>query len=166
MRKLMFTALALALTSHAYASSVGSPIGSAGVGATSETGALQASGAYASIDMRVFYDVGNDKGGKVIDYVVKREVLRNDRTIVRFNGSCDSACTLYITLPACVTSEAQFRFHAPFGPVPKEVAFARSYVWKEYPSWVRQYINDHGGFNHRLITMPYTYAAKYLPTCD
>lgn len=132
---------------------------------TSETGALQQSGVYAPIVSYDFYDVGNDNGGVVLDYVLKTQILRNDQTAVRFNGECNSSCTLYLTLPACVTPQASFGFHLPYGSDPKNVSAMKKYIWKQYPRWVRQYINANGGWTNKLVVMPYTYAAKFLPTC-
>jgi len=154
--KLLSAVVLLCLSSSAFAGEVG---------ATPQTGELQATGAYASIDPGI-YNVGNDQGGVVVDYIVKREILRNDGLTVRFNGECNSACTLYITLPSCVTKGAVFGFHAPFGPDQVEVRDMKEFIWREYPQWVRQYINRHGGFNEKLIIMPYSYASRFLPTCD
>lgn len=153
MNKFLIAALCLSFSSQVFAD------------VNVQTGALQQSGAYAPIVSYDFFDVGNDQGGVVLDYVLKTQILRNDQTAVRFNGECNSACTLYLTLPSCVTPNASFGFHQPYGSDKQEVSAMRKYIWKQYPRWVRKYINANGGWTDKLVVMPYTYAAKYIPTC-
>jgi hypothetical protein len=88
---------------------------------------------------------------------------------VKFTGSCDSACTLFLGLPSaqtCVTSGAAFRFHAPFGVSGNSQKMAQEYLMLKYPSWVRSWISRNNGLTEQLITMDYGYARKFMRTCD
>ena len=115
-----------------------------------------------------FSTIGNDRGGHVIKYALRMMKMRQSGANVKFNGRCDSACTLYLALPnsrTCATSNASFRFHLPSGTSQRGVQVARNYMMKNYPGWVRSWINQNGGLSNRLMTMNASYAQKFIGSC-
>jgi len=112
------------------------------------------------------YDVGNDLGGIVYDYVMNSEGMKDTNEPVRFNGVCASACTLYIELPkTCVTPEAEFIFHKPFGGTKDQIEFTEGYLMSHYPKWVQVWIDAHGGLQANPIIMPYSVIKKHMRHC-
>lgn len=60
-----------------------------------------------------------DMGGDVEQRIAQIETLRANGTVVRIEGTCVSACTLYLGLPnACVVATAQLGFHGPRTSIP------------------------------------------------
>ncbi|WP_442771714.1 hypothetical protein [Paenirhodobacter enshiensis] len=58
--------------------------------------------------------IRNDHGGNVAANILRREQLANSGREVQLRGFCDSACTMFTTLPnACLAPDATFGFHAP-----------------------------------------------------
>ncbi len=115
------------------------------------------------------YDIRNDAGGHVVDYGLRVRQMADQGRQVRFAGRCDSACTLYLALPAeqiCVTPRARFGFHLPFGGGPRGDHAARTYLLDSYPDWVRHWIDRNGGLTNRLIVMEYAYASRFVEVCD
>jgi len=113
-------------------------------------------------------NISGDRGGEVIRYALKMKKLERAGSKVRFRGSCDSACTLYLALPRhqlCITPNAKFRFHLPYGASPRGNRIAADYMRRSYPGWVRSWLRKNGGLSRRLKTMNYSYASKYLQTC-
>ena len=58
----------------------------------------------------------NNSGGKIVLFALKLAEYRDAGTLVKFSGRCDSACTLFLSLPkqqTCINRGAYFRFHAP-----------------------------------------------------
>jgi hypothetical protein len=112
--------------------------------------------------------IGNDRGGYVIEYALRMIDMKQSGIHVKFDGRCDSACTLYLALPGsqtCATTNASFRFHLPLGTSPRGVKVARNYMMKTYPGWVRSWINQNGGLSNRLMTMNASYAQKFIGSC-
>jgi hypothetical protein len=110
-----------------------------------------------------------DRGGEVINYAIKARELEQTGRKVRFSGSCDSACTIYLSLPrsqTCVTPGATFGFHLPYGSSARNNKVAANYLMRQYPGWVRSWINVRGGLTGGMKRMDYTYAAKHLPSCE
>ena len=117
----------------------------------------------------VSVSIANNSGGVIAQYAISAADYRNSGTFVKFTGRCDSACTLFLALPAdqtCVASGAYFRFHAPFGVSDHAQRMAQNYLMSRYPTWVRQWINQKSGLTHQLITMDYNYASRFMRTCD
>lgn len=113
--------------------------------------------------------VRNDNGGRVIDYAIKMKRMERDQRTIRFEGPCDSACTLFLSLPAsraCVTHRARFGFHLPYGSSRSDNRVAASFLLKSYPGWVRSWLQANGGLTNQLKVMPYEYARRYLGTCE
>jgi hypothetical protein len=122
----------------------------------------------AGRDFRDAVEIGDDSGGLVADYALKLYEMKEVGRKVRFVGSCDSACTLFLALPAdqtCVAEGAYFRFHAPTAPSASAAAAVRAYMMRKYPRWVRAWIAAQGGLSDRLATMGYAYARNFMPTC-
>ncbi len=113
--------------------------------------------------------IRNDRGGHVILYALRsREWLANG-TEVRFAGSCQSACTLYLGLSqqqVCISNGATFGFHSPYGVSGREMRVAQDFMMRSYPEWVRLWIDSKGGLTRQMKTMPYDYASIFLKPCD
>jgi hypothetical protein len=112
--------------------------------------------------------VSGNPGGQIVNFALHVAELRAADEPVSFDGSCDSACTLYLSLPAeqlCVTPHASFGFHLPYGVGAQANAAAASYLISQYPDWVRQWIEEHGGLSHTIMRMGAEEAAKHLPLC-
>ena len=114
-------------------------------------------------------EIGNDTGGYVAEYALRLYEMKEARQRVRFVGVCDSACTLFLALPAeqtCITERAYFRFHAPSAPSASAAAAVATYMMRKYPQWVRAWIAAQGGLSDRLATMTYAYAQNFIRTCN
>ncbi|MGX5849335.1 hypothetical protein ACWGTO_19895 [Mesorhizobium sp. PL10] len=112
--------------------------------------------------------VGDNPGGQIVNFALHIAKLRAADEPVSFEGACDSACTLYLSLPVeqlCVTPHASFGFHLPFGVGARQNAIAANYLISQYPDWVRQWIDEHGGLTHTIVRMEADEVAKHLPLC-
>ena len=95
--------------------------------------------------------------------------IRQSQAQLRFEGRCDSACTLFLSLPAeqvCVTPAALFRFHLPIADSPAIVEEARDILMMTYPDWVVSWIAAHDGLTQDLMVMDYAYASRFIKPCD
>lgn len=109
-----------------------------------------------------------DRGGEVITYAIRMKELQEAGRDVRFSGPCDSACTLYLALPrsqTCITQGASFGFHLPYGASARGNRVAAEYMLRQYPGWVKSWIQRKGGLSSGIKRMDYAHASKYLPTC-
>jgi hypothetical protein len=114
-------------------------------------------------------EIGNDSGGFVAEYALRLYEMTAERRKVKFVGVCDSACTLFLSLPAkqtCITEGVSFRFHAPSAPSVSAAAAVAAYMMRKYPEWVRAWIAAQGGLSDRLVTMRYQYANRFMRTCS
>lgn len=114
------------------------------------------------------HTIRSDRGGYVIDYAIRVLKLRRSGGYVRFDGACDSACTLYLSMPksnVCITQNASFGFHLPYGVSPRDNQVAANFLMKNYPGWVRSWVAKRGGLKSYIATMTYADASRYLPTC-
>jgi hypothetical protein len=110
-----------------------------------------------------------DSGGVVVSYALNMLKLKRSGKEVRFAGRCASACTLYLALPrhqTCIASGASFRFHAPYASNSKGNEIAQAYLLKNYPGWVRSWIDKNGGLSDRVLVMDYRYAKKFMRVCE
>lgn len=110
----------------------------------------------------------NNRGGYVVDFALQLHHWTLNGTQVRFAGRCQSACTLYLALPktqSCISRGASFTFHAPIASSQSAVKYAKIYMIKTYPSWVRLWIDGRGGLSSRPMTMDYAYASKFVRPC-
>ena len=122
----------------------------------------------AEREFRDAVEIGNDSGGYVAEHALRLYEMKEARQRVRFVGVCDSACTLFLALPAeqtCITERAYFRFHAPSAPSASAAEAVATYMMRKYPQWVRAWIDAQGGLTDRLTTMGYVYAQKFMRTC-
>jgi hypothetical protein len=114
-------------------------------------------------------NIGNERGGYVVDYAARVLKLQQSNAEVRFTGRCDSACTLYLSLPqdqTCIARGAAFRFHAPSASSRYARQAAETYMLKTYPEWVTGWIEAQGGLSSKLMTMNYSYASQHLRPCE
>ncbi len=75
--------------------------------------ALSSTTANAAQSVRV---IRNDSGGQVQQYLNALSIATISGEVIKIDGWCASACTLYLGSPfTCVTPQAQLGFHAPFG---------------------------------------------------
>ncbi len=112
--------------------------------------------------------ISNNSGGNIAAFAMDAADYRRAGTLVQFNGRCDSACTLFLGLPAhqtCINHGAFFRFHAPSGVSLRSERIAQAFLLRKYPGWVRTWIARNNGLTHNLITMEYGYASKFIRTC-
>ncbi|WP_245489593.1 MULTISPECIES: hypothetical protein [unclassified Mesorhizobium] len=112
--------------------------------------------------------ISGDRGGYVIDYAIRVLKMRRSGGFVRFSGACDSACTLYLSMPkskVCITQGASFGFHLPYGAGAQGNQVAANFMMKNYPGWVRGWIASRGGLKSSITTMTYADASRFLPTC-
>jgi hypothetical protein len=140
--------------------------------ATAQAGARANQANFGSQDaerqLRDAVEIGNDSGGFVADYAIRLYEMRQARQKVRFVGVCDSACTLFLALPAeqtCITKGTYFRFHAPSAPSASAATAVAAYMMRKYPQWVRAWITAEGGLSDQLATMDYAYAQNFMRTC-
>ncbi|MEP7171894.1 MAG: hypothetical protein ABI705_00255 [Aestuariivirga sp.] len=125
------------------------------------------SGAYA-FPTSGSISISGDRGGYVVVYALRMLKLKESGKPVQFRGRCDSACTLFLALPArqvCVTPKTSFNFHMPYGASASGNRFAASYMLRSYPGWVRNWIRSKGGLSNKMLSMNYAYASKFLPSC-
>ncbi len=112
--------------------------------------------------------ISADQGGSVVKYAQRVSIARHNKTQVKFKGKCQSACTMFLSLPknqACISRGASFTFHRAFGASRDMNEWATQYMLKNYPDWVVRWINQNGGLSRKLLQMNYSYASQYLPTC-
>jgi len=65
----------------------------------------------------------------------------------------------------CISRGAFFRFHAPKHRSAQAASYAKNYMMRKYPGWVRSWISQNRGLSNRLITMNYKYASRFIPAC-
>jgi hypothetical protein len=113
------------------------------------------------------YTVHNDTGGYLIDYVITMTRIEEKRQSVRFDGRCESACTIFLAASrTCITPRASFGFHLPQCSSPSNNRAAAKHLLNSYPAWVRVWLRAHGGLTRRLKVMPYDYASRYIKDCE
>ena len=112
--------------------------------------------------------ISGDRGGYVVEYAIRVLKTRRAGGFVRFDGACESACTLYLSMPksrVCVTRNASFGFHLPYGAGARGNQIAADFMMRNYPGWVRGWIAKRGGLKGYIATMTYADASRFLPTC-
>lgn len=113
--------------------------------------------------------IGSNPGGRIGDFVSRKQRYEQQGALVSFSGSCDSACTLLLALPhknTCITPDAVFRFHAPKAASARTSRAALNYMMAQYPGWVRNWLSGHNGLTTRLVSMDYRYASKFMQQCN
>lgn len=113
--------------------------------------------------------VRHDIGGAILPYALKARKIEEQGRVVRFAGRCDSACTLYLSMPrenTCISPGASFGFHLPKGKTVRSESAASAYLLNSYPYWVREWVGSNGGLNRRIKVMRYDYASGFLRRCQ
>jgi hypothetical protein len=113
--------------------------------------------------------VTEDSGGEIIQYLLRTAEIREGGGEVRIEGRCDSACTLFLSLPRdqlCLTENAYFRFHLPLAEDAEMVEEAVHILMMKYPEWVKSWISANKGLTQEFKTMDFAYARQFVRTCE
>lgn len=113
-------------------------------------------------------EIRADFGGEISLYGARVASARERNASVKFGGPCESACTLYLSLPAdqlCITKDARFGFHAASGSSKAASETASAFLMAKYPRWVTAWIKRNGGLDAEMIYMDHSYAAKHIDYC-
>jgi hypothetical protein len=113
--------------------------------------------------------VHTSRGGKIVDFALKARRDEQNHVLIRFAGSCVSSCTLYLAMPTaltCIMPGASFGFHLPTAGTRMQSATAEAFMVKDYPTWVRVWIDENGGLTKTIKFMRYSYAAQHIPPCQ
>ncbi|MEP6961649.1 MAG: hypothetical protein ABI995_06205 [Acidobacteriota bacterium] len=111
----------------------------------------------------------SNPGGRIIDFALQAAKYRASRTLIQFAGQCDSSCTLFLGLPrsqTCISPGASFHLHAPVASNERASHKAKLYMLRKYPGWVRSFIAMRGGLTRNLITIDYSAASRFIPSCS
>lgn len=114
------------------------------------------------------YLISDDRGGDLITYAQRVKRVRSESKLVAFNGTCSSACTLYLSLSPtriCIMPGASFQFHRAYGASREMNQWGSDYLIRQYPKWVQTWIAQRGGLRSGLMRMKYSYASQFLRTC-
>jgi len=124
----------------------------------------------ASATMRI----SENRGGQIGQYLQTFAMVRASGERVVIDGDCLSACTLILGIVPrsriCVTPRAVFGFHAAWVPgrdgQPVTSVPGTQELWKNYPSWVRRWINRHGGLSRHMIYLRGPDLYSIVPSCS
>lgn len=89
-------------------------------GSAAATAAGSASTGTPIASSRESVSISNNDGGMIAHFALQLVQFRNHGTLVKFSGRCDSACTLFLSLPehqTCIASGAYFRFPRSVRPI-------------------------------------------------
>jgi hypothetical protein len=116
--------------------------------------------------------ISDDHGGQIGKYLTKFKALRASGERVIIDGTCASACTMILgVIPRnriCVTPRAVLEFHSAWMPGSdgNQVSSAGNrYLWANYPSDVRKWINQHGGLGLQIIYLRGAELAAMYASC-
>lgn len=112
--------------------------------------------------------INRDNGGNLVQYAKRVSRDRIEKKHLVFNGVCASACTLYLSLEPkqmCITRKTSFLFHRAYGAKRDVNQWGTNYLYKQYPAWVKNWIDARGGLTNRLIRMNHAYASKFIQPC-
>jgi hypothetical protein len=115
--------------------------------------------------------IRNDRGGLLVDYLIRFAEARASGERFIIDGPCFSACTLAMALrrgKVCATPHAVLGFHAAWRPTAQgrtRSRIATQIMYQLYPSNVRKWIDRHGGLSERLILLKGRELAAILPSC-
>jgi len=141
----------------------------AGAAANAENTVATDKEEHALQSSRKSVSISNNSGGMIVQFAVKLAEYRDAGTLIKFSGRCDSACTLFLSLPkqqTCIKPGAYFRFHAPSARSSRSERSAQAFMMTKYPDWVRSWIQAKGGLSSRLFKMDYAYASRFIPNCE
>lgn len=78
--------------------------------------------------------IRNDPGGQLQQYLNDLSGVILSGEVIKVEGWCASACTIYLGSPfTCVTPQAQFGFHAPFGGTVEQNRHATEVMISKFP---------------------------------
>lgn len=140
-----------------------------GTAARAENTGPSANEEHLTQSSRKSVSIFNNSGGKIVLFALKVAEYRETGTLVKFTGRCDSACTLFLSLPkqqTCINPGAYFRFHAPSARSSRSERSAQAFLLTKYPDWVRSWIQERGGLSSQLFRMDYAYASRFIPSCE
>lgn len=129
---------------------------------------LQAQMQNASYGNRAEILVTSDAGGSVYHYAWKVAQASANGTMVRIRGKCQSACTLYLSMPpeqVCIYPGTSFTFHRAHSASVSANQMGTDYMLRKYPRWVRDWIQAKGGLSNKLKKMNYAYASRFIRSC-
>ena len=109
--------------------------------------------------------IEDDPGGSIFAYHMQTLRMEGFGTVIRFNGHCNSACTIYLSRAKCVTPVARFGFHLPIDVEGEDRRLATEFLLDNYPAWVRDWIDTAGGLEDEPKYMPASYAARHIGWC-
>ena len=141
----------------------------AGAAANAENTVATDKEGHALQSSRKSVSISNNSGGMIVQFAIKLAEYRDAGTLIKFSGRCDSACTLFLSLPkqqTCIKPGAYFRFHAPSARSSRSERSAQAFMMTKYPDWVRSWIQAKGGLSSRLFKMDYAYASRFIPNCE
>jgi hypothetical protein len=103
--------------------------------------------------------IGNDRGGRIGDYIDKYRHLRDTGEFVIIDGLCAGACTIVLAAISrdkiCLTSNARFGFKAAWdlGADGHQVVNhgATKTLYSVYPVEVQRWIAQRGGLTAHMI---------------
>lgn len=111
-------------------------------------------------------DIVNNNGGYVDVFLKDVERLRKTNVKVRIIGKCNSACTLYLSLPkeqVCAYGNVTFAFHKPYGGSQND--YWKRRMLETYPNWVLNWLRREGGLTSTLKVMGPKDFFNYIPRC-
>lgn len=92
---------------------------------------LNATATQAAQSVRV---IRNDSGGQLQQYLNALSIAAIAGEVIKIDGWCASACTVYLGSPfTCVTPQAKFGFHAPFGGTAEQNRYATQVMASNLP---------------------------------
>lgn len=117
-----------------------------------------------------------DPGGVYSDYDNTVSHAATLGVLVRIDGPCASACTLFMrNTHVCITPRAKFGFHAAseMRPAGKREfnrvvnhAFTKNVFYAQYPTWVQKWLDRTDALATLKVTwMEYGYARMFMETC-
>jgi hypothetical protein len=118
--------------------------------------------------------IAEDRGGQIGHYLQAFASLRSSGEKVVIDGNCLSACTLVLGLipksRVCATPRARFGFHAAWMPDvegrPVTSPMGTEALWNIYPSYVKRWINRHGGLSRKMIYLQGRDMQGIIADCD
>jgi hypothetical protein len=133
-------------------------------------GAIAMSSAFAASDI---VRIDGDSGGQIGLYLTKLHAWRKSGKRVVVDGPCLSACTIVLGIfprgRICVTSRAQFGFHAAWRPdvngQPVVNADATRLLMDMYPRDIRDWVARQGGLSVSMKYLAGNELATMLPIC-
>lgn len=116
------------------------------------------------------YVISGDRGGRVIERVTTALDVADSGRLVRIEGLCASACTVYLALTrvnrVCLGPGAVLAFHQTTDiKTGKTNPKANKIVLSFYPISVQNWIKARGGLTAKLLVMDFAEARKHVRVC-